>query len=72
MTMNRNQIGTEELALAAGGLVDGPVNVGWACDHDHTVRTGIEREDSRFFFWSKHQHEYHCNDCGLNIWYDDD
>ena len=70
--MNMNQIGTGELALATGGIIDAPLKVKYACDHDNSVRTGKEREDSRFFFWSKHQHEYHCNDCGLNIWYDED
>ena len=71
MTMNM-MIGTEEMAQVTGGIIDAPLKVKGVCDHDHTVMTGNEREDSRFFFWSQHQHEYHCNDCGLNIWYDDD
>ena len=72
MNTNTMELNLNEMEMMNGGLIDSPLKVIGVCEHDHTVRTGREREDSRFFFWSKHQHEYHCNDCGLNIWYDED
>ena len=36
--------------------------------HANAYRTGNEREDSIFFFWSRHQIEYHCSDCNYTWW----
>ena len=38
------------------------------CPHTNKTRTGNEKEDSFFIFWSKHKYEYYCPDCGQNIW----
>ena len=72
MNTSTMELNMNEMEMVNGGLIDAPLKVNGVCDHDHTVPTGREREDSRFFFWSQHQHEYHCNDCGLNVWYDED
>ena len=38
------------------------------CQHLRKERTGNEREDSYFVFWSKHQYEYRCVYCGATFW----
>ena len=43
-----------------------------SCDHVDSYRTGAQREDSRFIFFSQHQFEYHCSICGENFWRDED
>ena len=42
------------------------------CDSTHRVKTGNDREDSRFIFWSQHQYEYLCLDCGHTYWVDEE
>ncbi len=42
------------------------------CDPMHRVKTGNDREDSRFIFWSQHQYEYLCLDCGHTYWVDEE
>ena len=41
------------------------------CDNNDAYRTGAQREDSRFIFFSQHQFEYHCLICGENFWKDE-
>lgn len=45
---------------------------GGNCDSTHRVKTGNDREDSRFIFWSQHQYEYLCLDCGHTYWVDEE
>ena len=45
---------------------------GGNCDSTHRVKTGNDREDSRFIFWSQHQYEYLCLDCGHTFWVDEE
>ena len=72
MNTNTMELNMIEMEMVNGGFF-GPNGIPTtSCYHDHTTPTGKEREDSRFFFWSKHQHLHHCNDCGINIWVDDD
>lgn len=41
------------------------------CDHEGKYRTGAQREDSRFIFFSQHQFEYFCPKCGKKFWLDE-
>ena len=51
----------EEAEQAAGGNIpDGP---GYLCGHNHKEKTGAEREDSRWIFFTQHQFGYYCYDC---------
>ena len=63
----KKELNPEELDQVAGGRrrKDG---LGPRCQHEHKTRTGNEKEDSFFIFWSRHKYEYHCQDCGQNIW----
>ena len=42
------------------------------CHHPHKYKTGNQREDSRFIFWSQHQFEYFCPDCERTFWTDEE
>ena len=72
MNTNTMELNLNEMETVNGGFFGPNGMPAPSCYHDHTVPTGEEREDSRFFFWSKHQHEHYCTDCGHYIWVDDD
>ncbi len=36
------------------------------------VKTGNEKEESYFIFWSKHMKEYKCVHCGRTVWEHED
>ena len=61
------KLNTEELDQVAGGRthLHGSSD---KCRHPNKVRTGNEREKDIFFFWSRHQFEYNCPDCGETFW----
>lgn len=40
--------------------------------HKGMARTGNQREDSRFIWWSQHQWEYRCPTCGYTRWNDEE
>ena len=63
----KKELSPEELDQAAGGKRRGHVRHE-RCNHPHKVRTGNEREKDIFFFWSRHQFEYNCPDCGETFW----
>lgn len=42
------------------------------CKHDHKNRTGGERADSRWIWWSQHQFQYFCPECKKMFWEDED
>ena len=72
MNTNAMELNMNEMGMVNSGFF-GPKGIPTtSCYHNNTVPTGKEREYSRFFFWSKHQNLHHCNDCGINIWVDDD
>ena len=66
--MEKKALNTEELDKVAGGGGRRRVHVISKCRHEHATRTGKEREDSFFVFWSKHQYEYFCPDCKESFW----
>ena len=61
------ELNPEELDQVAGGIRRG-ARSGSHCQHEHKTRTGNEKEDSFFIFWSRHKYEYYCQDCEQNIW----
>ncbi len=63
MADNRKMVeqNIEELEQATGGRFK-------RCRHKNKVRTGNQREVPFLHFWSKHQNEYHCPDCGATFW----
>ena len=61
------KLSTKELDQVAGGRRR-DAGLGPRCQHEHKIRTGNEKEDSFFIFWSRHKYEYHCQDCEQNIW----
>ncbi len=71
MEENRQELDKEELKEAAGGALY-PDGIGDKCKHPNKQRTGAEREDSRFFFWSQHQFQYYCPDCKKTFWRDEE
>ena len=42
------------------------------CKHENKVRTGRERDDSYYIFWTAHYVEYECTECGYKMWIDED
>lgn len=52
----------EQMEMVAGGKKKK------RCRHKHKVKTGNMREVPFLHFWSKHQNEYHCPDCGETFW----
>ncbi len=42
------------------------------CMHPHEYKTGEQREDERWIFFSQHQFEYICPDCKETNWYDEE
>ena len=70
MSENRNkqELSPDELDQAAGGKYRIKISNPFGCQHLKKVRTGNEREEPVFHFWSKHQYEYTCPDCG-KTWY---
>ena len=67
--MEKKALKPEELdKVAGGGGRRRDYSGGNQCRHDHATRTGKEREDSFFVFWSKHQYEYSCPDCKATFW----
>ncbi len=71
MEENKNQLENEELENVTGGALY-PDGIGDPCKHTNKVKTGNEREDSRFFFFSQHQFEYYCPDCKKTFWVDEE
>ena len=68
--MNHQEVSSQELQNVNGGNVAGGSFMG----HKHTKgsRTGREREDSRWIFFSQHQYEYICSECGEKFWADEE
>ncbi len=76
MEENKNEQRAEDLNMkelddVAGGALY-PDGFGNTCKHTNKVKTGAEREDSRFIFFSQHQYQYYCNDCKQYIWVDEE
>ena len=66
--MEKKDLNPEALDQVAGGKRRGVRKKEDKCHHPHKVRTGNEREKDIFFFWSRHQFEYRCPDCGETFW----
>ena len=68
------ELSTEKMEKVTGGSVypDGMQPLFDKCEHEHKVKTGAQREDSRWVFFSQHQFEYYCLDCKKNIWVDEE
>ncbi len=71
MEEDRKEMQKEELDEIAGGALY-PDGIGNRCQHPAKVKTGAEREDSRFIFFSQHQFQYYCPDCKQYIWVDEE
>ena len=68
-SMNHTQeVNTEAMKNVVGAGVWAPHGWSTICEHPCRRKTGEEREDPRFIFWSQHQYEYICPDCG-KIWW---
>ena len=65
---NTRELNMDEMDRVAGGVSSMVTN----CPHTNRVKTGREREDSRFIFWSQHQYEYLCKDCQETFWVDEE
>ena len=72
MSENKNQqeLSKDELEQASGGNAHlrKSGRKRFQCHHPNKVRTGNEKEDDFFIFWSRHKYEYTCPDCGSTIW----
>ena len=66
--MEKKELNPEKLNQVAGGLSRRDARKTAGCRHINKTRTGNEKEDRFFIFWSIHKYEYHCADCGQNIW----
>ena len=65
----KKELNPEELDQASGGHIAFRHSEARShCRHEHKTRTGNEKEDSFFVFWSRHKYEYYCQDCEQNIW----
>ena len=42
------------------------------CMHEGMYKTGAQREDPRWLFFSQHQFEYYCPKCKETIWVDEE
>ncbi len=67
----KKELDQEVLDNTEGGALY-PDGIGDKCKHPNAVKTGAEREDSRFIFWSQHQYQYYCPDCKKYIWKDEE
>ena len=65
--MEKKKLNPEELDQVAGGRRR-DAGLGPRCQHEHKFRTGNEKEDSFFIFWSRHKYEYYCPDCKMTLW----
>ena len=74
MNNSLKELNTEQTEQVFGGLIcrDAEPVLTDRCKHRNKVKTGDDREDSRFIFWSKHQYEYTCPDCGKTFWVDEE
>ncbi len=69
--MKNEKLTEEELEKVTGAALY-PDGIGSSCKHIHKHRTGAEREDSRFIFFSQHQYQYFCDDCQKYVWIDEE
>ena len=68
----KRELSMDEMDRVAGGMDPVMIKDARKCQHLDRVKTGREREDSRFYFWSQHQYEYICNKCGKTFWVDEE
>ncbi len=71
MEEEKKRLENEEMDNITGGALY-PDGIGNQCNHPNKYKTGAEREDSRFVFWSQHQYQYYCPDCQHYIWVDEE
>ena len=55
-----NELKAEALEAANGGLRGARMGRKNQCMHAGKYRTGAQREERRWIFWSQHQFEYYC------------
>ena len=72
MSENKQELRLEEMEKVSGGMDPTMIKEERKCKHHNRVKTGNEREDSRFIFWSQHQYEYLCTDCQKTFWVDEE
>ena len=62
------KLNRKELDQIAGGCRRRGADRGLRCRHEHKIRTGNEKEERFFRYWSRHKYEYYCPDCEATFW----